>query len=166
LCHVERQLLFKPGDPLSVRVLEETERLLRRNRYLYDVHFRVLAWHEGIVDIEVMTRDTWTLDLGASASRTGGANSSGIHLREYNLLGTCAAVRLGRSDGVDRSSNEFEFFTDHTFGTPVALSYQPVSTCGRAFASFNPRRCATCAARSFALHRWRYATRRCGCRLC
>ena len=53
---IERQLLFKPGDLVSVRVFEETERLLRNNRYLYDVHFRVVALHNGVVDVEVITR--------------------------------------------------------------------------------------------------------------
>ncbi len=124
---IERQLLFKPGDRVSVRVLEETERLLRSNRYLYDVHFRALAWHDGVVDIEVATRDTWTLDLGASAGRAGGANTSGIHLREYNLFGTGSTVSFGRSNGVDRSGNEFEFSNDHAFGTAAALRYSHAS---------------------------------------
>ena len=120
---IERQLLFKPGDLVSVRVLEETERLLRSNRYLYDVHFRVIALHDGVVDIEVITRDTWTLDLGASAGRSGGANTSGLHLREYNLFGTGTSVSFGRSNGVDRSGNEFEFFNDRAFGSAAALRY-------------------------------------------
>lgn len=69
-----------------------------------------------------MTRDTWTLDLGASASRTGGANTSGIHLREYNLLGTGTSRSVGRSNGVDRSGGEFGFFNDRAFGTAAAVS--------------------------------------------
>ena len=120
---IERQLLFKSGDLVSVRVLEETERLLRANRYIYDVQFRPRAWRDGVVDVEVMTRDTWTLDLGASAGRAGGANTSGIHLREYNLLGTGTSLSVGRSNGVDRSGSEFEFFNDRAFGTAAALRY-------------------------------------------
>lgn len=69
---IERALLFKTGDLLSVAVIEETERLLRRNRYLYDVQILPLAYHDGVVDIEVRTRDTWSLDLGFSAGRAGG----------------------------------------------------------------------------------------------
>ncbi len=124
---IERQLLFKTGDRFSLRVLEETERLLRGNRYLYDVQIRPLAWHDGVVDSEGMTRDTWTLDLGASAGRTGGANTRGVHLREYNVLGTGTTVSLGRSKGVDRSGNEFEFFNDRAFGTQAALGYSHAS---------------------------------------
>jgi hypothetical protein len=37
-------LLFKSGDAVSVRAIEETERLLLgRNSYLYEVHFRPMA---------------------------------------------------------------------------------------------------------------------------
>ena len=124
---VERALLFKTGDPLSVRVIEETERLLRSNRYLYDVQFRPVAYHDGVVDIDVMTRDTWTLDLGVSAGRSGGSNSSGIHIKEYNLLGTGMSVSFGRSNNVDRSSNEFQLANDRAFGTWTSLSYSHAS---------------------------------------
>lgn len=124
---IERALLFKTGEPLSVRLLDETERLLRSNRYLYDVQFRPVALHDGVVEIEVLTRDTWTLDPGVSAGRSGGANSSGIHLKEYNLLGTGTSVSLGRSTNVDRTSNEFQFSNDRAFGTWTSLSYSHAS---------------------------------------
>lgn len=119
---IERALLFKTGDLLKVRALEETERLLRENRYLYEVQFRVLAVHDGVADIEVLTRDTWSLDLGASAGRAGGANSRGIHLKEYNLLGTGISVSLGRAKTVDRTSREVQIANNRLFGSQVALT--------------------------------------------
>jgi outer membrane protein assembly factor BamA len=120
---IERALLFKSGDLLSVRQIEETERLLRSNRYLYDVQFSAAAWHDGVVDIDVTTRDTWTLDIGASASRSGGANSSGTHIKDYNLLGTGTSIGFGRSSNVDRTGNEFQFANDRAFGSWTSLSY-------------------------------------------
>ena len=120
---IERALLFKSGDLVSVRVLDETERLLRSNRYLYDVQIRPAAYRDGVVDIEVMTRDTWSLDPSFSAGRSGGTNASGIHIKEYNLFGTGVAVSLGRSKNVDRSSNLFEISNSRAFGTWTALSY-------------------------------------------
>ena len=119
---IQRALLFKSGDRVSLRLLEETERLLRSNRFLYDVQFRAVAYHDGVVDIEVLTRDTWSLDPGVSAGRSGGANSSGIHLREYNLLGTGTSVSFGHSKNVDRSSNEFQFSSDRAFGSWTSIS--------------------------------------------
>ena len=125
---IERALLFKRGEPLSVRRLEETERLLRSNRYLYDVQFRVVAVNDGVVDIDVITRDTWSLEPGASVGRAGGANSSGVHLTEHNLFGTGISLSLGHSKNVDRSSNEFQFLNDRAFSafgrwTSLAFSH-------------------------------------------
>ena len=124
---IEQALLFKSGDKLSVRALDETERLLRSLRYLYDVQFRPLVVRDNVVDIEVSTRDTWTLDFGISAGRAGGANSSRFGLKEYNLLGTGTSIAFGRSNNVDRSSNEFSFTNDRAFGTWTRLSYSHAS---------------------------------------
>lgn len=114
---IERSLLFKSGEPVSARLVEETERLLRTNRYLYDVQIRPVNIRDGVVDIEVLTRDTWSLDVGVSAGRSGGANSSGLQLKEYNLFGTGTTISLGRSTNVDRTSTELEFSNRHAFGT-------------------------------------------------
>ena len=120
---IRRTLLFKSGEPLSVRVIEESERVLRSNRYIYDVKIQPIAWHDGIVDIEVRTRDTWTLDPGVSFSRAGGANSSGVSLKEYNLMGTGTTLGVSRSSDVDRSGTEFNVSNNHLFGGWTAISY-------------------------------------------
>src|SRR6266852_5993285 len=59
---IRRALPFQSGDVLTVRALEEGKRLLLANRYLYEVEIRPIAYHDGVVDLEVATRDTWTLD--------------------------------------------------------------------------------------------------------
>jgi len=122
---IERTLLFKSGEPLSVRLIEESERLLRNNRYLYDVSISPVGWHDGLADIEVRTRDTWTLDPGFSYSRAGGSNSSGLSLKEYNLLGTGISLGVARTSTVDRKGTQFDIATDHAFDgwTKVAYSY-------------------------------------------
>ncbi len=120
---IERTLLFKSGERVSTRLIDETERLLLGNRYLYDVDFKPTAYRDGVVDLDVVTRDTWSLDLGIKASRAGGENSSGLQIREYNLLGTGMSMSVGRSNGVDRSSNEFQFANERTFGSLVSTSY-------------------------------------------
>lgn len=118
---VERALLFKPGDLLSARLVEESERLLRSKEYLYDAQFRPLAVRDGEVDILVITRDTWSLDVGASASRSGGATSSGLDLKDYNLLGTGTTLGISRTSQVDRSSTELQFANERAFGTQAAV---------------------------------------------
>lgn len=58
---IRQQLLFESGDRFSERLLEESERLLRLNSYLYDARITPVRYEDGIVDIRVWTRDLWTL---------------------------------------------------------------------------------------------------------
>jgi len=119
---IEDALLFKRGDRVSAAVIDETERLLRGTRYLYDVQIRPIAYHDGVVDIEVLTRDSWSLIPGISISRSGGQNSSGIRLREYNFLGTGTTLGIGHSSDVDRTSNQLLLANDRAFGTWTAMN--------------------------------------------
>ena len=61
---IRQQLLFKSGDPYSQRLLDESARILRSARYLYDASVRPVAFKDGRVDIAVTTRDVWTLNPG------------------------------------------------------------------------------------------------------
>lgn len=116
-------LLFRPGERLSVRLIEETERLLRDNRFLYEVRLRPVAYHDGVADIEVLTRDTWSLDPGVSFGRSGGANTSSFGLQEYNLGGLGLSLGLAHSSQVDRSSNEFEIQYPRAFDGWTTVSF-------------------------------------------
>lgn len=118
---VRRSLLFHTGEPLSADRILETERLLRQSPYLHDVRITPVDWHDGVVDIDVNTRDTWSLDPGLSVGRAGGANSSGIQLREYNLLGTGTALSIGHAKTVDRASDTFQFNSEQLFGERLTL---------------------------------------------
>lgn len=53
--------------------------------------------------------------------RSGGQNSSGVKIEEYNLLGTGTAISIGRSRNVDRSGTEFGLSMDRVFGSRAAL---------------------------------------------
>jgi hypothetical protein len=110
---VRNQLLFKSGEPYVQRVVQESERILRANDYLYDAWIRPTAFDGKTVDLEVHTRDTWTLNPGINFSRQGGANSGSIELEEKNLLGNGQKLSFGWSNDVDRESLNFEFFDPH-----------------------------------------------------
>jgi hypothetical protein len=73
---IRQQLLFKSGDRYSQRLLDESARILRSARYLYDASVRPIAFQDGRVDVAVTTRDVWTLNPGMSFSRSGGENST------------------------------------------------------------------------------------------
>jgi outer membrane protein assembly factor BamA len=120
---LRRLVLFRSGEPLSLHAIEETERLMRANQQFYDVCIRPIAWNDGVADIEIRTRDTWSLDPGLSFSRTGGANSTGIGFTEENLLGTGTTIGFTRKSDVDRTGTEFTFGNQHLFGGWTALNY-------------------------------------------
>jgi hypothetical protein len=106
---IEDQLLFKSGDPYQPGLLEESARILRDTRYLRDAHVRPVAFHDGVVDVEVTTQDVWTFNPGISFGRKGGANSSGFELEELNFLGTGTQLGVGFKSDVDRDSKLIHF---------------------------------------------------------
>jgi outer membrane protein assembly factor BamA len=106
---IRRQLLITEGDEFSQRLVNESGRILRRNSFLFDAIVRPVAVEGDKVDVEVATRDTWTLVPDLSAARTGGENRTKFGIEETNLLGRGQLVRLARIDNVDRSSNSLEF---------------------------------------------------------
>jgi outer membrane protein assembly factor BamA len=120
---LRRSLLFNSGEPLSVRLIEETERLLRGNNYIYDVRIQPVAYYDGVVDIDVTTRDTWTLDPQLRFSRQGGSNTSAVGLVEHNLLGTGVSVGVSNTSDADRSGREFSISHNHAFGGWTSIQY-------------------------------------------
>ena len=102
---IRGQLLFRTGDPYDRRLIEESERILRSNRFFYDAGIRPIAFHDGRVDVEVLTRDVWTLRPGISFGRAGGANTIGINIEDLNILGTGVGLGVSRASTPDRSTS-------------------------------------------------------------
>ena len=120
---IRHQLLFKPGDRYSRRLIDETERILRSNNYFYDAWIRAVKYHDGKVDLRVTTRDVWTLNPGFNYSRSGGTNSTGVQLEELNLAGTGTDVAVSHTINVDRTSSLLAVSNTHAFGTWTDVSF-------------------------------------------
>jgi hypothetical protein len=114
---IRKQLLFRTGDAYDRRVLDESERILRSNRYFYDARIRPVAYHDGRVDVEVLTRDVWTLRPGISFGRQGGANSISINISELNLFGTGAGISFSHASTPDRNMDSVSLASAHVLGT-------------------------------------------------
>ncbi len=110
---VKKQLLFAEGDAYDPRLIAESERILRDNRYFYDAAVKPVPNAAGGVDVEVTTRDVWTLKPEFSISRGGGENKVMFGFEESNLLGRGQRVLLTRIDDVDRESTAFEYSDRH-----------------------------------------------------
>jgi hemolysin activation/secretion protein len=118
---VRDQLLFHAGDPFSRRLLEESARILRSDRYFYDAWIEPVRYHDGQVDVRVTTRDVWTLNPGVSFGRSGGKNTSGFDLEELNILGTGAQVSVAHKTSIDRTSDLVGAGDQHAFGTWTSI---------------------------------------------
>lgn len=110
------RLVFAPGDPYDERRLAESERLLRRDRFLYDATIRPVAYCDGVVDVEVVTRDVWSLKPAAGFTREGGANSWHVEVQDSNFLGFGTDVTLAYEDTVDRTAALARYRDDDFLG--------------------------------------------------
>jgi outer membrane protein assembly factor BamA len=110
------QLLFHEGDPYNASSITESARILRSTRYLRDASIRPIAYHDGVVDLEVTTQDVWTLNPGLSFGRHGGKNTAGFELEELNVLGLGTQLGIGFKSGIDRDSKQV-FYRDPQLGS-------------------------------------------------
>jgi len=121
---IRQQLLFRPGDEFSQQALDESERILRTNRYIQDVTVKAVDGPDGAVNVEVETSDVWTLMPKIALSRSGGQNKTGIGIKEMNLLGTGMAVEMLYKSDVDRDSLRLKFADRNVRGSWYALRAQ------------------------------------------
>ncbi|MFQ5348900.1 MAG: hypothetical protein ACE5EG_00495 [Thermoanaerobaculia bacterium] len=116
---IREDLLFGEGDAYDRRLLDESERILRTRDYLYDAEIEPVGYADGEVDVEVRTRDVWTLTGGVGFGRAGGENDVTVSLRDENFLGTGKELGVKHVSGVDRTTSEVVFREDTLLGTRV-----------------------------------------------
>lgn len=114
-------LVFREGDTVTPQMLEESERVLRGKLYVHDA--RVLArrrcGHE--IDVDVVTRDVWTLSPRTTLSRKGGENRFGIGLGDTNFMGTGKAIVLSYDNSVDRESFSVSYADPNVLGSRLRM---------------------------------------------
>ena len=114
---IRAQLLFAAGDRFDPRVLKETERNLRTLPFLREPTVRATRVRDGVVDVEVLTHDVWTLQLGPSFGRSGGENHSSLSIEDQNLFGFGKTLIAGVDRNVDRDSATIEWRDPNVNGT-------------------------------------------------
>ncbi len=124
---IRAQLLFRSGDPYSRRVLDETARNLRQNSsFMREPEIHPVRYHDGFVDLVVVTHDVWTLQPGINFGRSGGTNTGSIKFSDDNFLGYGKYIELGHSEDVDRSSSFAQWSDPNVWGShwQDTLAYQ------------------------------------------
>lgn len=122
------QLLFEPGSEVNSQMLAENERLLRQQKYAADSKIRVLNKCGEEVDVEVVTREVWTLVPGFSFHSSGGDNSVEFGIRDSNALGTGQRASLFYSSDTNRNSYKLSFENPNIGNTHRVVKTQAESS--------------------------------------
>ena len=99
--------------------VQETERLLRSQDYLYDAWIVPTCYHaeDDSVDLQVRVRDVWSLSPGFAFGRKGGANHGGLSIEDENFLGRGEKLGLSYGKDVDRASLSLAYQDPQLFGS-------------------------------------------------
>lgn len=105
---IRRELLFEPGDTLSVRLIEETERNLRALLFLGDVSIEVQETGKA-ADVRVRVRDLYSRAVTPLLSGEPDELSYGLVGLDYNFTGRGQILELtAEHDAV--TGNRFRAF--------------------------------------------------------
>jgi hypothetical protein len=118
---ISSQLLFKVDDLYDEQKTDESARILRSQKYLYDADIRPVSLCNNNVTMEVITRDVWSFTPEASFSRSGGENEFRLGVREINLFGTGVELAARHKKDIDRLSLSTKTRTSKTRGSAASL---------------------------------------------
>lgn len=117
-------LLFEEGDSVTAARIDESERLLRRERFLYDGRVIANRQCDGDIDVAVVTRDVWSLLPTAGVTRTGGKQEFEIGASEINLLGTGADLDFEVFENLDRDGLSLGFSDTNIRNSRVGVRFR------------------------------------------
>lgn len=126
---IKSQLLFKEGESLNLSLLHETERILRKRKYLTSAYIQLAAVCADSVDVLVVTQDAWSLEPEVSFRRKAGESESGFGISDDNILGTGNSATIKYEQNADRNSIGYSFSNPYFLNKPysIRLSYADTS---------------------------------------
>jgi hypothetical protein len=101
---IQRELLFREGDCFDRLRITESERLLRGYLFLQSAAVEATRRSNGDYDVQVTTRDEWSLRVVPRLELGSGPAVAGVSVTEWNIAGTGKAFeflfasRAGRDD--------------------------------------------------------------------
>lgn len=119
---IRRVLLFKEGEPVRVRRIYETERLLRALPFVKNARIEPVVQPDGTVVAKVMVRDAWTTQVNAGYSQVGGQKSLNFEIDEKNFMGTGKSVAYDYAKDHERSTWGFSYGDPQLFGSRWTLA--------------------------------------------
>ncbi|MET0356868.1 MAG: BamA/TamA family outer membrane protein [Cellvibrio sp.] len=126
---IASQLLFKTGDKVNHKTLEETARNLRTRKYLSNAHVIPERVCGDDVDVVVITQDSWALEPQVSYSHKSDSNETGFAISDGNVLGTGSSFKVGYEENALRNLVSYDFSNPYFLNKPISLRalYQDTS---------------------------------------
>ncbi len=121
---VSSQLLFNIGDKIDVKVIQESERILRTRKYFTNAYIVPESVCGDQVDLLVVTQDAWVLEPQFSFSHKTGNTQSGFGISDGNILGTGNAFAVTYSENEQRNGVGYEFINPHFLNKKIAVRAQ------------------------------------------
>ena len=118
---IRSQLLFKSGDKINYKSMEETARNLRTRKYLTNAHVFPEKVCGDEVDVLVITQDAWALEPQVSFSRKSSDNESGFAISDDNVLGTGSAFKIGYEENTLRETISYDFSNPYFLNKQIAV---------------------------------------------
>ena len=118
---VHREVLFRAGDTLDVRRLQETERNLRRRGIFRRVEIDTVRVDDRLI-VRVFTWDGWTTNVDAGLSFTGNTVTWRAGLIEQNVFGTGHALGAVFRKEPDRNALRLLTQLNRPLGTRAVLA--------------------------------------------
>jgi hypothetical protein len=119
---IRRVLLFEEGQPVRVRRIYETERLLRALPFVKNARIDPVTQPDGTVVALVRIQDAWTTQLNAGFSKVGGQSTSNFGIDEQNFLGAGKRVSFDFSKDHERSTWGLAYGDPQLFGSRWTLA--------------------------------------------
>lgn len=119
---IRRELLFDVDDPVSRRLMAETERNLRDLGFLTEVSVAVgdtLA--DGRVVVHVRVQKTWSLTTQLSYSKSSGDDHWTALISDRNFMGHGVSLVAGLGENEDRSFRILSFGNRRLRGLPLRM---------------------------------------------
>ncbi len=116
-----KNILFSVGDAYSSKIIEESERILRGNRYLRAAVITAKV-ADSNVDIYITTKDTWSTKPSLSYDRKADATKTKISLEEDNLLGYGIHSGIELIDDPERSKVRLKIYNKNVLSTRYNLN--------------------------------------------
>jgi hypothetical protein len=125
---IRRELLFAVGDCADRLRFSESERLLRRFRFIESAQIESRKRADGDVDVVVVARDDWTLRFEPRFNLGGGFSITGLGFTERNIAGRGSSVELLYFDRSGRDDVGASYFDPQLLGSRLDLVLSGVRT--------------------------------------